>query len=140
MNVLDADFVTSGASARDLPARARPQVALVGRSNVGKSSLINALTRRKVARTSAAPGKTRLANLYRVTFCTAPHGPEPRRSELGAASSTWWTCRATATRGAAPQAAAEFARLAAEYFVAGRPDSAGETPSAGPTPPPTPPC
>jgi GTP-binding protein len=41
-------------------------VALVGRSNVGKSSLINALVRKDVARTSAAPGKTRLANFYRV--------------------------------------------------------------------------
>ena len=39
---------------------------LVGRSNVGKSSLINALTRQKVARTSAEPGKTRLANVYRI--------------------------------------------------------------------------
>ena len=39
---------------------------MVGRSNVGKSSLINALTRQRVARTSAAPGKTRLANVYRV--------------------------------------------------------------------------
>ena len=39
---------------------------MVGRSNVGKSSLINALTRQRVARTSAAPGKTRLANIYRV--------------------------------------------------------------------------
>jgi len=38
----------------------------VGRSNVGKSSLINALVRRRLARTSAAPGKTRLANIYRV--------------------------------------------------------------------------
>jgi len=38
----------------------------VGRSNVGKSSLINALVKRNVARTSAAPGKTRLANFYRV--------------------------------------------------------------------------
>ncbi|MCU1385666.1 MAG: engB [Acidobacteria bacterium] len=41
-------------------------MALVGRSNVGKSSLINALVRQRVARTSAAPGKTRLANVYRV--------------------------------------------------------------------------
>jgi GTP-binding protein len=41
-------------------------VALVGRSNVVKSGLINALVRRNVARTSAAPGKTRLANFYRV--------------------------------------------------------------------------
>ena len=39
---------------------------MVGRSNVGKSTLINALTRQRVARTSAAPGKTRLANVYRV--------------------------------------------------------------------------
>ena len=39
---------------------------MVGRSNVGKSSLINALTRQRLARTSAAPGKTRLANVYRV--------------------------------------------------------------------------
>ena len=38
----------------------------MGRSNVGKSSLINALVRQKIARTSAAPGKTRLANIYRV--------------------------------------------------------------------------
>ena len=42
-------------------------MALVGRSNVGKSSLINSLVRQRVARTSAAPGKTRLANVYRVT-------------------------------------------------------------------------
>jgi GTP-binding protein len=39
---------------------------MVGRSNVGKSSLINALARRAIARTSATPGKTRLANIYRV--------------------------------------------------------------------------
>jgi GTP-binding protein len=47
-------------------------VALVGRSNVGKSSLINALVRRDVARTSAAPGKTRLANFYRVHRGSSP--------------------------------------------------------------------
>lgn len=45
---------------------------MVGRSNVGKSSLINALVRRTVARTSAAPGKTRLANFYRVKRGTTP--------------------------------------------------------------------
>jgi GTP-binding protein len=39
---------------------------MVGRSNVGKSSLINALVKQKVARTSAAPGKTRLANYYLI--------------------------------------------------------------------------
>lgn len=43
-----------------------PQVALVGRSNVGKSTLINALTGLRLARTSAKAGKTRLANIYRI--------------------------------------------------------------------------
>jgi GTP-binding protein len=50
-------------------------VALVGRSNVGKSSLLNALTKRDLARTSAAAGKTRLANLYRVDAEGGPGGP-----------------------------------------------------------------
>lgn len=63
---LEAAFVTSAATARDFPPDRLPEIALVGRSNVGKSSLINALVRRRIARTSAAPGKTRLANLYRV--------------------------------------------------------------------------
>jgi GTP-binding protein len=63
---ISAAFVTSAASAADFPGDGLSEVALVGRSNVGKSSLINALTRRRVARTSAAPGKTRLANIYSV--------------------------------------------------------------------------
>jgi GTP-binding protein len=58
--------VKSAAAAADLPRDGAPEVALIGRSNVGKSSLINALVRQRVARTSAAPGKTRLANVYRV--------------------------------------------------------------------------
>ena len=65
MNIT-AEFVTSAAGAGDFPRDRIPEVALVGRSNVGKSSLINALVRRPLARTSAAPGKTRLANFYRV--------------------------------------------------------------------------
>jgi GTP-binding protein len=60
--------VKSAAAADDLPRDGLPEIALVGRSNVGKSSLINALVRRRVARTSAAPGKTRLANVYRVVY------------------------------------------------------------------------
>jgi GTP-binding protein len=64
---IEAAFVRSAAGASDLPRDGLAEVALVGRSNVGKSSLINALVRQRVARTSAAPGKTRLANVYRVT-------------------------------------------------------------------------
>ena len=65
MNI-EASFVLSAASAGDLPRDGLAEIAMVGRSNVGKSSLINALVRQRVARTSAAPGKTRLANVYRV--------------------------------------------------------------------------
>ena len=61
-----AEFVTSVSGAGDFPRDRLREIALVGRSNVGKSSLINALARRTIARTSAAPGKTRLANFYRV--------------------------------------------------------------------------
>jgi GTP-binding protein len=64
---IEASFVRSAASASDLPRDGLAALAFVGRSNVGKSSLINALVRQRVARTSAAPGKTRLANVYRVT-------------------------------------------------------------------------
>jgi GTP-binding protein len=63
---IEASFVRSAARADDLPRDGAAELALVGRSNVGKSSLITALVRQRVARTSAAPGKTRLANLYRV--------------------------------------------------------------------------
>jgi GTP-binding protein len=64
---IEATFVRSAASASDLPCDGVAEIGLVGRSNVGKSSLINALVRQRVARTSGAPGKTRLANVYRVT-------------------------------------------------------------------------
>jgi GTP-binding protein len=69
---IEAEFVTSAAGAGDFPRDRLPEVALVGRSNVGKSSLINALVRQPVARTSAAPGKTRLANFYRVQRGASP--------------------------------------------------------------------
>jgi GTP-binding protein len=69
LKLLSAEFVTSAAAggrADGIPQDGLAHVALAGRSNVGKSSLINALCRSKVARTSAAPGKTRLANVYRI--------------------------------------------------------------------------
>lgn len=69
---ISAEFVTSASGADDFPKERLPEVALVGRSNVGKSSLLNALMRQALARTSAAPGKTRLANFYRVKRGAAP--------------------------------------------------------------------
>ena len=58
-----------------IPADGLGHIALAGRSNVGKSTLLNALARRKLARTSAAPGKTRLANIFRLTVEGGPGGP-----------------------------------------------------------------
>ncbi len=55
-------------AAGEFPGEGVPEIALVGRSNVGKSSLVNVLAGCRVARTSGAPGKTRLANVYRVTL------------------------------------------------------------------------
>ena len=75
MKVVDARFVTSATDARGIPHDGVPHVAFVGRSNVGKSSLLNALAKRDLARTSAAAGKTRLANLYRLELEGGPGGP-----------------------------------------------------------------
>lgn len=69
---ITAEFVKSAASETDFPPKGMSAIALVGRSNVGKSSLINALVRCRVARTSATPGKTRLANIYRVVRGSTP--------------------------------------------------------------------
>ena len=66
MNKNRIEFVASAFSERDFPHADLPEIVLAGRSNVGKSSLINRLTGAKgLARTSAAPGKTRSINFYR---------------------------------------------------------------------------
>ena len=65
MEIKTADFVTSMAQYGAFAGRGLPQIAVAGKSNVGKSSLINRLCRRsKLARTSATPGKTRLINVF----------------------------------------------------------------------------
>lgn len=67
MRVTEATFLRSVAGSEQLPHDGLPQIAFSGRSNVGKSSLINALLNRKaLAQTSGTPGKTRLLNFYLI--------------------------------------------------------------------------
>lgn len=67
MKIRSAEFSASATSSAAYPADGLPEVVLIGRSNVGKSSLINTLVNRKgLARTSSAPGKTRTINFYRI--------------------------------------------------------------------------
>jgi GTP-binding protein len=67
MKVSSVEFIGSFGYPHKLPKEARPEAAFFGRSNVGKSSLINTLLARKgVARISKTPGKTRSANFFRI--------------------------------------------------------------------------
>ncbi|KAJ4883020.1 P-loop containing nucleoside triphosphate hydrolases superfamily protein [Raphanus sativus] len=84
--VAQADYVKSSVRTEDCPADGLPEFALVGRSNVGKSSLLNSLVRRKrLALTSKKPGKTQCINHFRINdnwylvdlpgygYASAPH-------------------------------------------------------------------
>ena len=67
INFLNATFIKSCPNRDERPQGQKPEVLIVGRSNVGKSSLINALTqRKKLAFTSSKPGHTRLLNYYDI--------------------------------------------------------------------------
>jgi len=65
--ITSATFVTSSTCLKNCPDFNLPEIALIGRSNVGKSSFINTLTnRKKLAKTSNTPGKTRLINFFNI--------------------------------------------------------------------------
>jgi GTP-binding protein len=67
MKITSSEFVISAVRPEQYPSDGMPEIALAGRSNVGKSSLINRLINRKnLARTSAQPGKTQQLNYYRI--------------------------------------------------------------------------
>lgn len=70
MNFQNAEFEMAAGTAKQLPKADLPEIAFSGRSNVGKSSLLNKLVNRKaLARTSSTPGKTATINFYRLMEC-----------------------------------------------------------------------
>src|SRR5690242_1788545 len=73
MRVL-AQFLMSATDASHFPAPALPEVAFLGRSNVGKSSVINSLVGKKLAKTSSTPGRTRSINFFELRW---PGKPRP---------------------------------------------------------------
>ena len=67
MEIKKAEFVISAVKKAQYPGDGRPEIAFVGRSNVGKSTLINTSTnRRKLVKVSSTPGKTRLINFFLI--------------------------------------------------------------------------
>ena len=77
ITVVNSEYVTSAVSKKTCPEEILPEIVFVGRSNVGKSSLINSLTRRKsLARTSGTPGKTQTINFFRVELKVADNRRE----------------------------------------------------------------
>ncbi len=74
MKIIQAEFIKSCVDASGCPPENDPEIALAGRSNVGKSSLLNALLKeRGLAKVSGVPGKTRMINFFGVTI----DGPRP---------------------------------------------------------------
>ncbi|MGA9507571.1 MAG: ribosome biogenesis GTP-binding protein YihA/YsxC [Candidatus Sulfotelmatobacter sp.] len=69
-----ARFMAAATDAAHFPAPSLPEVAFLGRSNVGKSSVINTLVETKLARTSSTPGRTRSINFFEVRW---PGKPRP---------------------------------------------------------------
>ena len=84
INVISSEYIISAVSIAQYPQIKLPEIVFIGRSNVGKSSLINSLTRRRnLARVSQTPGKTQTINFYKVTLkITESEEIDPERREF----------------------------------------------------------
>jgi len=68
MKILNAEYLTTVVTPEKRKFTEIPEICFIGRSNVGKSSLINRLVLRKIARTSSTPGATKAINLYKIHY------------------------------------------------------------------------
>lgn len=66
MRTISVELVKTITDVEDMPKDRLPQIAIAGRSNVGKSSFVNTIAGRKIAKISSTPGKTRTINFYRI--------------------------------------------------------------------------
>ncbi len=95
MKIISAEFLTGAVSCKQYPDSVCPELAFVGRSNVGKSSLINSLlNRKKLVKTSQTPGKTQEINFFKVNddfvfadlpgygFAKVPHSVQRRWKKM----------------------------------------------------------
>lgn len=83
IRALSAKFITSSPSIKEAPSFVTSEVVFLGRSNVGKSSLINALVNQKnLAKSSSTPGKTQLINFFEAEFCEEKEESEKEKFKL----------------------------------------------------------
>lgn len=83
IRALSAKFITSSPSIKEAPSFVTSEVVFLGRSNVGKSSLINALVNQKnLAKSSSTPGKTQLINFFETEFCEEKEEGEKEKFKL----------------------------------------------------------
>ena len=82
MEIISAKYIISSPGYKESPPPDHPEYAFIGRSNVGKSSLINMLTgKQSLAKISNTPGKTKLINHFEIISRSSPHQPSPRSGE-----------------------------------------------------------
>ena len=83
IRALSAKFITSSPNIKEAPSFVTSEVVFLGRSNVGKSSLINALVNQKnLAKSSSTPGKTQLINFFEAEFCEEREESEKEKFKL----------------------------------------------------------